>query len=190
MSRATKSAPATVQTPATSAPETVAPQKIVTLANATTPKEVLQAMIAIMKSKAQISAEQIERTLVFRVLGNGNLVTRENGQSVMLYNTNATTPALLASAYGMIDADAFLALSVEDAKADAKDILNACSMSFSADPSVAISKNDEIKAKPVYYTSKASGEELLGLNFVGVQRAEVAKKGDTSALDALLASLS
>lgn len=186
---ANKTAPAQAPVQETPATESTPVKKIVTLSNATTAQEVLASVISIMKSKAQILAEQIDRTLVFRVIGNGNMVTRENGQSVMLYNTNATTPALLASATRMIDAEAFLALSLEDAKEDAKAILNACSMSFSAGLEIAISKNDEIKAKPVHFVTK-SGEQAIGLNFVGIQQAEVAKKGDTSALDALLASFS
>jgi hypothetical protein len=125
--------------------------------------------------------------MVFRVIGNGNVISRDNGDVVMLYNTNATTPELIARATASINLDEFLAYDLEDAKEEAKSILNSCSMSFSANLDVSILKNDEVKCKPVHFTTKA-GEPAVGLNFVGIQQAEVAKKGDTSALDALLAS--
>jgi hypothetical protein len=140
-----------------------------------------------MKSKAQILPNQVGRTLVFRVIGDGNVVTRKSGDVVRLFNTNATTPELLAKATAMIEMDAFLALDLASAKEDAKAILNACSISFSASLGEAISKNDEVKCKPIEFTS--NGVIGIGLNFVGVQQAEVAKKGDTSALDALLATI-
>jgi hypothetical protein len=161
--------------------------KVITLQNAENASEVLQAVIAIMKSKAPIKPEQLERTMVFRVIGNGNVISRDNGDVVMLYNTNATTPELIARATASINLDEFLAYDLEDAKEEAKSILNSCSMSFSANLDVSILKNDEVKCKPVHFTTKA-GEPAVGLNFVGIQQAEVAKKGDTSALDALLAS--
>jgi hypothetical protein len=174
-------------TPSTPVEDAPARTKLVTLTNAADASEVLEATIAIMKSKVTIKPEQIGRTLIFRVIGNGNMITRTNGDVVFLYNTNATTDALVAKAISSISIDEFLALDLEDAKEEARQILNTCSMSFSANLDAVIQKNDEVKCKAVNFTNK-QGDEVLGLNFVGVQQAEVATKGNSSALDALLAS--
>ena len=174
----------TPATPATSSPM----KKMVTLSNASTAAEVLTSIIGIMKSKVHIESSQMDRTVVFRVIGNGNLVTRDNGQIVNIYNTNATTPELMAKATELIQPDAFLALDLDSAKEDAKDILNSCSLSFSAGLDVVIQKNDEVKCKPTFYENR-DGVQAVGLNFVGIQQAEVAKKGNVSALDALLAQI-